>query len=100
MSEAPLLAPAVEPGPVSVGDTAPQRARIQATTVHRAWLLLLGVILVWGVHWSVIKIGLAVIPPMTYAMLRVLVGAIVLALLMARKGRLALPDRRDLPVVF
>ncbi len=69
-------------------------------TTHRAWLLLLGVILVWGIHWSVIKIGLDVIPPMTYAMLRVVVGAIVLALLMARRGRLALPDRRDLPVVL
>ncbi len=100
MSEAPALAPAVDSGPVASGDAAPARTAPQATTVHTAWLLLLGVILVWGLHWSVIKIGLDVIPPMTYAMLRVVVGAIVLALLMARKGRLALPDRRDLPVVF
>ncbi len=57
-------------------------------------------ILVWGLHWTVTKIGLEAIPPMTYAMLRVLVGAIVLALLMRRRGRLTLPDRRDLPVVL
>ncbi len=100
MSDAPALAPVVEPGPVSMGDPAAARAQAPASTIHRAWLLLLGVILVWGLHWSVIKIGLEVIPPMTYAMLRVVVGAIVLALLMARRGRLALPDRRDLPVVF
>src|SRR5664279_147537 len=70
------------------------------TTTHRAWLLLSGVIVVWGLHWTVTKMGLESIPPMTYAMLRVLVGAIVLALLMRRRRRLALPDRRDLPVIL
>jgi len=70
------------------------------TTTHRAWLLLSGVIVVWGLHWTVTKVGLESIPPMTYAMLRVLVGAIVLALLMRRRRRLALPDRRDLPVIL
>jgi drug/metabolite transporter (DMT)-like permease len=68
--------------------------------VQRAWLLLAGVIVVWGLHWTVTKIGVETIPPMTYAMLRVLVGAVVLAVLMARRRRLALPDRADLPVVL
>ena len=76
------------------------QATHEATTAHRAWLLLSGVILVWGLHWSVTKIGLERIPPMTYAMLRVLVGAIVLAVLMRRRRRLALPSRRDVPVIL
>lgn len=57
-------------------------------------------IVVWGLHWSVTKIGVEVLPPMTYAMLRVLVGAGVLAMLMRRRGRLALPDRHDLSVIL
>jgi drug/metabolite transporter (DMT)-like permease len=69
-------------------------------TRSRAWLLLAAVIGVWGVHWSVTKIGLETLPPVTYAMLRVLVGAIALALLMRSRGRLTLPDRRDLPVIL
>jgi drug/metabolite transporter (DMT)-like permease len=83
-----------------VEDITASDERGQPLTSHRAWLLLGGVILVWGLHWSIIKIGLERMPPMTYAMLRVLLGAIVLALLMRRRGRLALPDRRDLPVVL
>ncbi len=63
-------------------------------------MLLGAVILVWGLHWSVTKIGLETLPPVTYAMLRVLVGAIALALLMRSRGRLMLPDRRDLPVIL
>jgi drug/metabolite transporter (DMT)-like permease len=66
----------------------------------RAWLLLAAVIVVWGVHWSITKIGLETMPPMTYAMLRVLVGAVALAVLMRALGRLRVPDRRDLPVVL
>jgi drug/metabolite transporter (DMT)-like permease len=58
------------------------------------------VILVWGLHWTVTKVGVETIPPVTYAMLRMLVGAVVLAILMQRRGRLALPHRADLPVVL
>lgn len=69
-------------------------------TTQRAWLLLAGVILVWGLHWSVTKLGLQGMPPLTYAMLRVLIGAVALALLMRHRGRLTLPDRADLPVIL
>lgn len=69
-------------------------------TPRRAWLLLGGVILVWGLHWSVTKVGLETMPPLTYAMARVLVGAVALALLMRHRGRLAPPDRGDLPVIL
>jgi drug/metabolite transporter (DMT)-like permease len=100
VSRAPLVTPVVDPGSGAVIDAAPARTLDRSTTTHRAWLLLCGVILVWGLHWSVVKIGLESMPPMTYAMLRVLVGAVVLAVLMRRRGRLALPDRRDLPVVL
>lgn len=83
----------------AASEPATANALRRATTAHRAWLLLVGVIVVWGVHWSITKVGVRTMPPLTYAMLRVLVGAAVLALLMQRRRRLALPDRRDLPVI-
>ena len=54
----------------------------------RAWLLLAALVVVWGCHWTVAKIGLETIPPFTYAMLRLLVAMAVLAALMRGAGRL------------
>ena len=67
---------------------------------RRAWLLLAGVVLVWGCHWTVAKIGLQSIPPFTYGVLRVLVAVAVLAALMQGAGRLRRPARRDVPIVL
>jgi drug/metabolite transporter (DMT)-like permease len=66
----------------------------------RAWLLLAALVFVWGCHWTVAKIGLETIPPFTYAMLRLLVAVIVLAILMRGTGRLHRPARADLPIVI
>jgi drug/metabolite transporter (DMT)-like permease len=65
----------------------------------RAWLLLAALVLVWGCHWTVAKIGLETIPPFTYAMLRLLVAMAVLAALMRGAGRLRPPARADVPIV-
>ena len=65
-----------------------------------AWLLLAALVIVWGCHWTVAKIGLETIPPFTYAMLRLLVAVAVLAALMRSAGRLRRPARADVPIVF
>ncbi len=65
----------------------------------RAWLLLAALVVVWGCHWTVAKVGLEVIPPFTYAMLRLLVAMAVLAALMQGAGRLRRPARADVPIV-
>ncbi len=52
----------------------------------RAWLLLVGLVIVWGSHWVVVKVGLETIPPFTYGVLRLLGGIVVLAALMAARG--------------
>ena len=66
----------------------------------RAYLLLAAVVIVWGCHWTVAKIGLETIPPFTYAMLRLLLAMAVLAALMQGAGRLRPPARADLPIVI
>jgi drug/metabolite transporter (DMT)-like permease len=67
--------------------------------VTRAWLLLVGLVVVWGSHWVVVKVGLETIPPFTYGVLRLLGGMLVLALLMGASGRLRRPPRADWPIV-
>ena len=71
-----------------------------AVSARRGWLLVGAVVAVWGCHWTVTKIGLETIPPFTYATLRLVSGAMVLAVLMRSRQRLRLPDRGDLPIVF
>jgi len=67
---------------------------------RRAWLLLAGVVVIWGAHWTIAKIGLEQIPPFSYGVLRLVVGIVVLAALMQGVGRLRPPAREDLPIVL
>ncbi len=68
-------------------------------SVNRAYLLLIGLVVVWGSHWVVVKVGLETIPPFAYGVLRLLGGILVLAALMAATGRLKRPARSDWPIV-
>ena len=66
-----------------------------------AWLLLGSVILLWGINWPVMKLGLADIPPMTFAVIRMLLGAVCMfGVLAVRGNRIRLPSRHDLPIVL
>jgi drug/metabolite transporter (DMT)-like permease len=62
-------------------------------------LLLGALVVIWGCHWTVAKIGLETIPPFTYAALRLLVAMAVLAVLMHRADRLRRPAAADVPIV-
>ena len=65
----------------------------------RAWLLLLLLVVVWGSHWVVVKVGLETIPGFTYGVLRLASGIATLAVLMAATGRLKRPIRGDYPII-
>ena len=67
--------------------------------MSRAWLLLLVLVLVWGSHWVVVKVGLETIPPFTYGVLRLVSGMAVLAVLLLAMGRLRRPYRGDLTII-
>lgn len=55
--------------------------------------------LVWGVHWSILKVAMGDVPPFTYAVLRVVVGGLVLAGWLLASGRLHRPARGDASIV-
>jgi drug/metabolite transporter (DMT)-like permease len=65
-----------------------------------AFVLLAFVILIWGINWPVMKIGLQVLPPFTFAASRIILGAVTLFAVLAWHGGIALPKRHDLPVLF
>jgi drug/metabolite transporter (DMT)-like permease len=72
-----------------------------ATHGRSAAVVLLALLtLVWGVHWVVAKAGLAYMPPLTYGALRVAGGLAAVVVVVGLRGRLRMPDRRDLPVVL
>ena len=63
-------------------------------------ITLVGVVIVWGANWPVMKVGLLSMPPIWFAAARMTLGAATLLVLLAVLGRLKLPTRRDLPLVF
>ena len=70
------------------------------STTGRAYLLLAALVIVWGCHWVVAKMGLETLPPFTYAALRLVSGIAVLAALMQGSGRLRRPARPDVPIIL
>lgn len=57
------------------------------------------VIVLWGVNWPVMKVGLAYLPPLHFALLRMLLGGLTMFAVAALAGQLRLPARRDWPIV-
>lgn len=71
-----------------------------ALSRRAAFGLLALVILIWGSNWPVMKIGLDVLPPFTFAALRIALGAITLFAVLAWRGGISLPKREDVPVLL
>ncbi|MFN8623080.1 MAG: DMT family transporter [Chloroflexota bacterium] len=66
---------------------------------RRAWILLGLLALVWGTHWSVVKIGLQDVPPLTYGALRVLLAGITMTVLLGARRKLHRPARADWTII-
>ncbi len=64
---------------------------------RRAWLLLGGLVLLWGGNWPVMKIGLQHSPPFTFATLRMLTCVVTMFVVAGALKELRLPVRRDWP---
>lgn len=73
--------------------------RLAAVSTGTAFALLALVVLLWGMNWPAMKVGLRDIGPMTFAALRMVLGAVCLFALAAARGRLRPPPRADLPIV-
>lgn len=79
----------------------PTQARASAALSPAvARLLLVGVVILWGANWPVMKVGVGAMPPLWFATARMVLGAASLFAFLAVLGRLQLPQRRDLAVVL
>ena len=55
--------------------------------MRRAYLLLAAVVVLWGVNWPIMKIGLAYIAPVWFVTIRLFIGAaLFFALQLATSG--------------
>lgn len=63
-------------------------------------VLLVVAIILWGCNWPVMKAGLSHITPLWFSTLRFSSSAVVLFLLQLSTGRIRIPGRRELPVIF
>ena len=57
-------------------------------------------IVLWGVNWPVMKVGLDYFPPFHFALLRMSLGALTMFAVAALAGELRLPVRQDWPIVL
>lgn len=63
-------------------------------------LALLVMVLIWAVNFSVIKVGLAEIPPLAFNALRFPFAALAVYLLLRRRGPVPLPRAEDVPRII
>jgi drug/metabolite transporter (DMT)-like permease len=76
------------------------RPRRLAHSRRTAFLLLIVLVVIWGSHWTVVKIGLRDLPPFTYGAARLALAVAILAGIQAARGKLRRPPRADLPVIL
>lgn len=82
-------------------ETKSHRTATEAVHGYRlAYGLLGAVIVLWGINWPVMKVGLTLISPLWFAVARLLMGAGTLFLVLLATGRLRLPPRQDIPVLL
>lgn len=73
----------------------------EARLAHRRGLVFLAaVVLAWGLTWPVNKAMLASVTPLWAVALRTAIGCVASFAIASASGRLALPPRGDLPVLF
>ena len=63
-------------------------------------LLLVLVVIVWGVTWPIMKIGIEYIPPVFFGALRMFVGATLMFIIVRAYGQIKVPSRADWPMVL
>jgi drug/metabolite transporter (DMT)-like permease len=65
-----------------------------------AWVLLVLVVLIWGSNWPIMKVGLRSIDPLWFTAIRLMIALIAISMLLLFMGRLKLPHKEDIPIVF
>lgn len=71
-----------------------------ANSHSKIYSLLVVLVLVWGLNWPINKIGLYYMPPLWFAACRLLIATISMFIVVAAIGKLVLPRKEDLRIIF
>lgn len=66
---------------------------------YRLYLLLITLILVWGISWPIAKMGLDYMPPLWFAVFRLVIGTVSMFLVVGVLGKLIVPNKQDLKII-
>ena len=66
----------------------------------RLFPLFAGVVLIWGLNWPIMKIGLEDLTPLWFATFRIGIGLLCLLPFVLIQERSVLPRKRDMPIIF
>jgi drug/metabolite transporter (DMT)-like permease len=66
----------------------------------KIYLLFIMVILLWGLNWPMNKIGMAYMPAIWHAALRLGIGCISMFVFLGLLGKLKAPQKQDLPLIL
>lgn len=66
----------------------------------RAYGLLAALIIVWGINWPVMKIGIHYISPLWFCAARLALGSLAMFLLLLVTKRFRFPSRQDIPNII
>ncbi len=66
----------------------------------RGWLMLALTTLLFGATWPLVRVGVALMPPVWFACIRIIGATALLFVFLALIGRLRLPSRQDVPAIL
>lgn len=64
------------------------------------WFLLVALVVIWGMTWPIMKMGLIWIDPLWFTVVRLLIALFSLITLLLFLGRFKLPHKEDMPIVL
>lgn len=74
--------------------------RLSAGSSTTMFSLLIIVVVIWGITWPIMKIGLGYIPPLFFGSLRMFVGAAFMFLFTFLSHRFIIPRKTDLSIIL
>ncbi|MDH5749782.1 MAG: DMT family transporter [Rhodospirillales bacterium] len=82
-------------------ESAGKDAPLPASYVIQSFLLLVGIVVILGVNWPIMKFALDSYTPLWFVSIRFFMGAIIIVVILMAMGRgFRLPPREDIPVVL
>ena len=70
------------------------------SVVAKGWAMLALTTLLFGATWPLVRVGVALVPPVWFACIRIIGASILLFLFLALIGRFRVPSRQDVPAIL